>query len=295
MQYSTALRQIAVDQDASLKQAQLARQRSSQSSRQSREERNEFRQRQAEACRHRQQQLFNQKLAQYTATDARHSQDWHERRKADYEDHVEALSAGNYERACRADLKRGQMWSSERSWAAVQTQRTAQAMSEAEEHRLNTLQSMRDQRERENLKRAERAKCFLDAEERRKEHRYICDISKEMRRTRGRVAKLQAEKMAWEMARTDEDAQQPELLIEEKLSIETERMAEVCTGAQQHQQQQRRPFTPPAVQRQRPRSAVMIRPRTGGIAAFSSDVPRSAASYDARGLGPRICVVDARI
>lgn len=294
MQYSTALRQIAADQDASLEQAQQARERSCQSARQSREERHEFRETQIEACRRRQQQLHDKKAAQYYAADARRSQDWHARKKADHEDHVEALSSDSYVRGCRAELKRRQIRSSERSWAAEHKQRNAQAMSVADENRLRMLQSIRDQRESENLKRAERTKGCFDAEERRKEQRYICSVSKEMQRTRGRITQLQAEKLAWELARRGEDAQQPELLIEEKLSNEAERMAELYGATQQHQQYQGAPFTPPA-QRQRPRSAVTIRPRTGGIAAFSAEVPRSAASYDARGLGPRVCVVDARI
>merc|ERR1712072_770592 len=128
---------------------------------------------------------------------------------------------------------------------------------------------------------------FRAAEEHRQGQQYVAEISKEIHRTRGRVAQLHIDQQVWQEACGDREISHPELLIEEKLRDETKRLAGLDSELHATLTQQSK--------RQRPRSALTCRsitPRTGGITSFSADTQRRPASIctDATELGPRITV-----
>merc|ERR1712216_793515 len=156
--------------------------------------------------------------------------------------------------------------------------RTAQSMTEAEEHRQQILDATRQRLEHERLKWAEAKEHLLNAQEQDKDQRLIHHISKEVQRTHGRMVQLHIEKKTWGNARRPGDTMQPqELLIEEKLAQEAKHMVELRASLQQKATLQQGPS------KQRPSSAgVAVFSRTGGIPGYSGDTPRSVASYDAR-------------
>lgn len=295
IQYGATLRQIAADQANSLKQAQQSRDQRSDAAQQSRRLQNELRDVHIEAYKERHQHFMDKRAGEYYASDMQRKQDHKDKVKASYDDHTEDLVAKADDREFNADLKKRQMRISERYWAAVERERSDRSLSGASSHRVHVLDTTRKQLEQTRLKKVEHMENFAAAVERRKGHVLAANISKEIQRTQGRMMHLQGDKQAWKAACRFGEIMEPELIIEDKFREEAARLARLDyelreTQAPQHDQI-------PVACRRRPRSAMAIRPRTGGITTYSADTPKRHAEiyFDATALGPRISVVGHQI
>merc|ERR1711966_516959 len=137
------------------------------------------------------------------------------------------------------------------------------------------------------MKKTETMQSHLEAEDERKEQQHADEVSKNIQRTEGRLLQLQSDKHVWQTATEDRRIHNAEVLIDKKMREEAARLIAL-------EAELRAATTAP--RRQRPRSAIVVRPRTGGIGAYSSDTHREVASVcsDATHLGPRISVVHHR-
>jgi len=272
MQHRMVLRQIAADQDASLKQAQHLRELACDTTQQSLRRQGELKMVHIEASKERQQQLVEKRADKYCVSDVQKAKEREAKAK---------------EREYYTQLNKRRVRQSERIWAALEQQRSARSHSGASQQQTDLMDERRAQLESVRLQKAENMERFLEAEDRRKGQQYAAGISKEIQRTRCRMLQLQNDRQAWQVACEDREITHPEHLIEKKLHEEATRLAGLSSEL-------RAAVTQP--RRQRPRSAMACRPLTGGITVFSSDTPRRAASIysDATDLGPRITVVDPR-
>jgi hypothetical protein len=284
MQYSAALRQIAVDHDASLRHAEQLRNLVRDATQQRAGMGNDWKQMQSEEYKAEQRRNRVARRKQYYKNDAHRTKDIAAKAKATFEEHVEALASKTEEGQYYAELQRRRLRNSERRWLAVQQHRTEMSQSGASQQRDQLMEARRKKTEHENLQKAEKMDSFAEAKRFAKAHRAQVSISKEIHRTQNRVLQLHTDLQTWQLASGGTQISPPELLISEKLNETTKRL--VGLDAQMS-------MTRP----QRPRSAMMIRPKTGGIAVYSADTPRRPADIyvDASTLGPLVSVVDARV
>lgn len=288
VQYKNALRQIAADQEASLDQAQCYRELARDAAQQALRRQNDLKILHTEAIKEKQQRHATKRANEYFSADMQRTKDWHAKTRAKYEEFMEAQVAKADDREYQAEMKRQQIRHSERIWAMLERERSAQSQFEASQQRMELMESKREQMEQARRKKEEmRDRCYA-FQNRQKEQRYADSVSKEIQRTQGRMLQLQCDKYAWQAACEDREISLAEHLIDDKIQGETARLD--CLKSELH-------VAAMQPKRQRPRSAIMTRPRTGGISVFSSDTPRTVASIftDATKLGPCVSVVDARI
>jgi len=286
-QYNAILRDVASDQAASLEQAQQYRDSRCEATSNLLSWQSELKVMHVEAFKERQQQWLDQRAHKYHSKDKRRAQEWDAKVKAKYEDHIDARAAKKDERAFCNEVRKNQVRSNERYQAHVERERTAYNAERGKGQKEQGFEDIRAQCEHTRLEKAAQMDSFYAGEEQRKGQQYRADISKEMQRTQRRLMQMRSDKMAWQAACGNREVTRSEQLIEEKIYNEGARLADLGSELR----------TAIAVQqpkRQRPRTAGMIRPRCGGITAFSGDAPRKQLYNDATALGPRVIVVDPR-
>lgn len=291
MQCGAALRQITVDQDASLKHAQRRRDGLCTEAQQSMRLQNELRAMHVEVFKESQRQCLEDRAERYYADDMRRTQDWAATVRERHLDHAEAMAEKADLRESHNEMNRQTLKSCQRHRTSFEQARASQARSNALQQRADLLEALRAQLGRTRERKAEQMQAFEEASQLRMERQRLAELGREIQRTEGRVAQLQRGKMGWRVACSYRETSHTEQLIDEKLDAEAERLAHLVADFRDAHAAQPRA-------RQRPKSANAIsgRPMTSGIAAFS-EAPRQREGFqfDATSLGPRVSVVDPKL
>jgi len=289
MQNSSAMRQVEADKNTSLKTAEHFRDATSAITTQTLEWRHELEHQKIQAFKNKQQQRLTQRADKYYSKDMQKTQDRESRFRYNHDEHLEAHAQRAEVREYHGRLNRNNKRSAETYSGLCEQHRSQQAHNEAAQHRAQSQENNRRQLEQERLRKAGNMDAWYKEHQSDKGNQHIADLTRKIEHSQARMMQLTADKRHWQVACNNREMTRQELVIDEKIEIEGERLALLGKGL-------RVAFGEVST---RPKSA-FDRPTStkcyataGGIAAYSSDTPRRVAPvfYDATRLGPRISEV----
>lgn len=287
-----AFRQIAIDQNAALQNAQQNRDETCAEAKDSMRLQSELRAMHVEAFKESQLQFMAARADRYYAADAQRTQDMKASMQERLWEHTEAMADKALRSEIHADANKKTLRRQERHQSFLEQARSSHARSNALQQRAQLIESLQAKIGSTHQRKQEQMQAFGQAEEARLQRQRLVELSREIQRTQGRMIQLQRDKMGWRAACSYRDTPHAERLVDEKCDAELERMAELAAAFRVSRAAQPRKERPKSANAATGRS-----PMTSGIAAFSSDTPRRKEGFyvDATELGPRVTKIDPKI